>query len=809
MCIRTADVAVGLAGLAVIAAAGTAAEPLSSGGVSVEVDYGAATVADVRRGFIDAATGSVVRDADRLARRMFFDEEVIAILAGRFVTFEEFRELVPATEVAGTFEVDRAFKGRERPGSWARILLEDAILAEPHSGPARAPARGEERALPHAPLSRTDRVADGACEGGWESLLHVAESVATPGPVVSHVECGLTMDDEGGAIRLGQPLLLGLAGASDGQLVALHQRYPYIAWGDEAVRLAGVFARESAVAAHCTDWRHAWFWGTDPVRAFFGGSRDAIGGRIHWFHAASPEDVQRCLDRGADPNARDGSGKTPLHWAAEHTEDPRVVQALLQGGADLTALDDRGRSPVAYALRNVHGKAEVLLKALAFEPPQIEIARGRVIALRSDLQLGKAEAKARIRANLPDLAPTPQEPSPSGNAACVRPSRPFALSHLDTEAATSGAPPVSDQVLPAARAHRIAARTVAREAGFNNWIHLARHLAAGGSLPAKAALAGLVAAVERQDVNTVREVLSVHPHLARARIWNVDNASGDTLLHRADANAPCGTRLENRDQTTDAHIEVARLLVEHGADVDASGGRGDTVGETPVGAAGRAGNARMVEFLLEQGANPTVVTDDWGFDALTTIAGRGHADIVELIIAAGWPVEPWHLVQVGLTDRLTAALDEEPTRLHERVDMGRFEGDYGTLLHLAVSHGQAATVVLLLRRGADADAEDSHGRTPLQLVRGEAGETIRSALLAAGAEVGIVEAIVAGDAAHVTKLLDADPRLVNHRRADGMTPLHVAIAVGRDELASLLIDRGADLHARNVAGETPQRASEP
>ncbi|MYB38074.1 MAG: hypothetical protein F4Y26_12010 [Gammaproteobacteria bacterium] len=797
--------AVGLAGLALIAAAGTAAERFSSAPGSVDIDYVAAAVSDVRRGYVDSATGSVVRDAERLARRMFFDGEVVAILTGRFVAFEDVRELAPDTEVAGTFEVDRAFKGRELPGSRTRVLLDAAILARPDSRPGRTPARGEERASPHARVPPTDRVADGTCEGGWESLLHVAATATTAGGVVSQVECGLTIEEEGGAIRAGQPLVLGLAGASGGRVVAIHQRYPYIAWGDEAVRLAAVLGRESAVAAHCTDWRHAWFWGPDPIRAFFGGGRDAIGGHIHLFPAVSPEDVQRCVDDGADPNARDGNGKTPLHWAVEHTEEPRVVQALLQGGADMTARDDRGNSPVAYALRNVHGKAEVLLKVLASEPPQIEIARRRVIALKSDLLRGKAEAKARVRANLPDLAPAPQEPSLGGNASCFRPSRPLALSRFNAEAAASDTPPVPDDALPLACAPWIAATTVAREAGFNNWVHLTRHLAAGGSLPAQGALAALVAAVERQDANTVREVVSVHPHLARARIWNADNARGDTLLHRADANAPDGARWENRDQTTDAHIEVARLLIEHGADVNASGGRGDTIGETPVGAAGWAGNARMVEFLLEHGANPTVVTDDWGFDALTTIAGRGHSVSVELIIAAGWPVEPRHLVQVGLTDRLAAVLDEEPSRLHERVDMGRFEGAYGTLLHLAASHGQAEAAAFLLRRGADPNAEDSHGRTPLQLVRGETSETIRATLLAAGAEVGIMEGVAAGDIAHVTRLLDADPRLVNHRRADGVTPLHLAIAAGRDEMASLLIERGADVHARNVAGEPPLR----
>lgn len=400
-------------------------------------------------------------------------------------------------------------------------------------------------------------------------------------------------------------------------------------------------------------------------------------------------------------------------------------------------------------------------------PPQLEIARHQVIALKTGLVGGDADAMARVRAAHPDLKFVP------------------------------------DDAFPMASALWFANRTVARERGFNSWIHLTRHIAAGGSLPPEGTLAALVAAVERPDAEAVAEILAQYPHLAAARIWDVDNPLGDTLLHRADANAPQGARWESRDQTTDAHLAVARLLIEHGADMDASGGGGDIIGETPVGAAGWAGNLRMVELLLEHGADPTVVTDDWGFDALTTIAGHNHPDIVEAIIEAGWQVEPRHLAQAGLEDRLAAVLDREPHRLRELVDMGHFDGDTGTLLHVAVNERQADTVRFLLDRGADPNATDSHGRTPLQLVRGDNGEAMRDALVDAGAEVGVLEAATLGDLERLTGLLDVDPRLANHRRLDGMTPVHLAIAFGRDQLVPILIEHGAEVDARNVAGERP------
>lgn len=231
-------------------------------------------------------------------------------------------------------------------------------------------------------------------------------------------------------------------------------------------------------------------------------------------------------------------------------------------------------------------------------------------------------------------------------------------------------------------------------------------------LPPKGTLAALLRAVEKPHPRTVREILSRHPDLARARLYD-ENEDGDTLLHRADAGIELpsderGWSLE--DGTTDAHLEVARLLIRHGAPVDAMGGSENTVGETPLSAAAWAGNLRMCRLLLEQGADPNHVTER-GFDALGTAADHRKTAIVEAMIAAGARYEPRHLLQCGLTERLGRLLDREPGRLHERIDLGHFNGESGTLLHVAVNEGVEEMVALLLARGADVEARDDKGRT--------------------------------------------------------------------------------------------------
>jgi uncharacterized protein len=241
------------------------------------------------------------------------------------------------------------------------------------------------------------------------------------------------------------------------------------------------------------------------------------------------------------------------------------------------------------------------------------------------------------------------------------------------------------------------------------------------------------------------------------------------------------------------NLEVAKVLIGHGADVRAR----STAGFTPLLFAASHGNLDMTRMLLDVGAELNGAAAD-GNTALLIATMKGHTAYATFLLEqgadpnAGAGFTPLHWAAGSWESELTNSVD----------------GNEWSALAGLKGQAKAEFVKLLLAHGANPNARAQ--RNPPHFGGGGGPNLVGATpflVAASAADVPVMRLLLAGG---------ADPRLPTR---DGTTPLIAAAGLGRAAAVTLVtaasaldavklaLERGDDINAANAQGETALHAA--
>ena len=478
------------------------------------------------------------------------------------------------------------------------------------------------------------------------------------------------------------------------------------------------------------------------------------------------------VEKGADVNATDEDGWTPLHMATYHGYNDEISLLLISLEANVNAKDNYGWTPLLRAHYSEAGREKVVAALLD--------AGAHIHAKTSD---GRSSF---------DLAK-------GGELAILKRHQESLLSHLSSlDSSKLGL-------------YRALSPTKVNDSGITD-LHLASLrnnqeiakalLLAGADVGARDQHGNtpLHAAAENDARDVAIELISVGADIDKK------NKDGFTPLHdAAQMNAKdiarvlidMGADVHSKDGSgsTPLHFavqnntkEVAVLLLAAGADIHAK----DNGGRTPLHKTTYTDAFKAAAMLVEYGAD-IHVKDSEGWTTLHLAASFNAPNVLAVLAESGADLhstvhgwQPLHTAAWQNAREAAGALIDRGANIAALKRLGPF--DTRTSLHIAAERDAAAVAALLIDRGANVDSSIernllSDGWTPLHIAAENNAQEVAKLLIERG----------------------ADMHARHSRRAQGGngTPLHVAAENNSQMVAEVLIEAGADIHLEDNERRTP------
>ena len=223
----------------------------------------------------------------------------------------------------------------------------------------------------------------------------------------------------------------------------------------------------------------------------------------------------------------------------------------------------------------------------------------------------------------------------------------------------------------------------------------------------------------------------------------------------------------------EGHIDVVKLLVQSGAVVETR----SNDGATPLYIAACHGHTEIVQFLIEHHADVNSQCDD-GWSPLSVASQEGHIDVVKLLVQNGAEVE---------------------TR----------NNNGATPLYWAAFNGHTKIVQFLIASGADVDAVDYDLESSVVQAAVEGHVDVLKTLIqhnvningevgdSADPTIWVAERGKHNFEAVIQSLIDNGAYLRPVKSTDNDTALISAAFSGRINVVRMLVELGADIHARD------------
>ena len=289
--------------------------------------------------------------------------------------------------------------------------------------------------------------------------------------------------------------------------------------------------------------------------------------------------------------------------------------------------------------------------------------------------------------------------------------------------------------------------------------------------PVDPKLAALITTVRSGDTDAVGKLIAANPELV-----NAHDRAGATPLHHA---AGFG------------NLATMKLLLEHGADVNA----GNKRKSTPL--FWSMHDEAKVRLLLDHGANVNARNVDGRYPIYQAAVMANAVPVLRLLLDKG--ADPNAKTLTGMTPLIAASrsnIDAARLLIDRKADVNGLNAAGGTALMAAAQTGRPQAVRLLLEKGADPNARTKRNESALADAATAGNEEAVKLLLDRGANVNVQ------DIRGYSPLLyaagsDAMPAgIVKMLLAKGADPA----AKGDGETASMLAAKRGDTEVARVLG---------